>query len=34
MEWTPGISVSRDGRTLLYGVRNWTTTLMVADEIR
>jgi Tol biopolymer transport system component/DNA-binding winged helix-turn-helix (wHTH) protein len=33
MEWTPGISVSRDGRTLLYGVRNWTTTLMVADEI-
>lgn len=33
MEWTPGISTSRDGRTLLYGVRNWTTTLMVADKI-
>jgi Tol biopolymer transport system component/DNA-binding winged helix-turn-helix (wHTH) protein len=33
MEWTPGISASRDGRTLLYGERNWTTTLMVADEI-
>jgi Tol biopolymer transport system component/DNA-binding winged helix-turn-helix (wHTH) protein len=33
MEWTPGISSSRDGRTLLYGVRNWITTLMVADKI-
>jgi Tol biopolymer transport system component/DNA-binding winged helix-turn-helix (wHTH) protein len=33
-EWAPGISVSRDGRTLLYGEGHWTTTLMVADEIR
>jgi hypothetical protein len=32
--WAAEISVSRDGRTLLYGARNWTTTLIVADEIR
>jgi hypothetical protein len=34
MEWGTGISVSRDGRTLLYSARHSTTTLMVADEIR
>jgi len=34
MEWSQGISVSRDGRTLLYGMRHSTSTLMVADEIR
>jgi len=31
--WASGISVSRDGRTLVYCVRHSTTTLMVADEI-
>jgi Tol biopolymer transport system component len=34
IEWGAGISVSRDGRTLLYSARHSTTTLMVADEIR
>jgi Tol biopolymer transport system component/DNA-binding winged helix-turn-helix (wHTH) protein len=33
MFWSPGISVSRDGRTILYDASHWTTTLMVADEI-
>jgi hypothetical protein len=31
--WASGISVSRDGRTLVYCVRHSTMTLMVADEI-
>ncbi len=34
MEWAPGISVSRDGRTLLYGMRHSTATLMVTEQIR
>jgi Tol biopolymer transport system component/DNA-binding winged helix-turn-helix (wHTH) protein len=34
VEWAPGISVSRDGRTLLFAESHWTTTLMVADEMR
>jgi hypothetical protein len=33
MEWGTGISVSRDGRTLLFSARHSTTTLMVADDI-
>jgi hypothetical protein len=32
--WSAGISVSRDGRTLVYCVHHSTMTLMVADEIR
>ena len=32
--WSSGISVSRDGRTLLYEIVHATSTLMVADEIR
>jgi Tol biopolymer transport system component/DNA-binding winged helix-turn-helix (wHTH) protein len=32
--WSAGISVSRDGRTLVYLMRHPTMTLMVADEIR
>jgi Tol biopolymer transport system component/DNA-binding winged helix-turn-helix (wHTH) protein len=32
--WSSGISVSRDGRTLLYEMVHATSTLMVADEIR
>jgi Tol biopolymer transport system component/DNA-binding winged helix-turn-helix (wHTH) protein len=31
--WSSGISVSRDGRTLLYEMVHATSTLMVADEI-
>ena len=34
MEWSQGISVSRDGRTLVYGIRHSTSTLMVTDQIR
>jgi Tol biopolymer transport system component len=34
MEWSQGISVSRDGRTLLYGMRHSTSTLMVTEQIR
>jgi len=33
MIWSAGISVSRDGRTLLYAMRHSTSTLMVADQI-
>jgi len=32
MECTPGISFSRDGRTLLYAVRNWITTLWLRTK--
>jgi Tol biopolymer transport system component/DNA-binding winged helix-turn-helix (wHTH) protein len=31
--WSSGISVSRDGRTLLYETVHATSTLMIADEI-
>jgi len=31
--WSSGISVSRDGRTLLYEMVHATSTVMVADEI-
>jgi Tol biopolymer transport system component/DNA-binding winged helix-turn-helix (wHTH) protein len=34
MEWSQGISVSRDGRTLVYGMRHSTSTLMVTEQIR
>ena len=32
--WASGISVSRDGRTLLYGMVHSTSTLMVTEQIR
>jgi Tol biopolymer transport system component/DNA-binding winged helix-turn-helix (wHTH) protein len=34
MEWSRGISVSRDGRTLVYGMRHSTSTVMVSEQIR
>jgi Tol biopolymer transport system component/DNA-binding winged helix-turn-helix (wHTH) protein len=31
LEWSPGISVSRDGCTLLYAVRSSNATIMIAE---
>jgi hypothetical protein len=34
MEWAPGISASRDGRTVLFAVRYANSTIMIAENFQ